>query len=111
MHDGLKSWAVPKLVPLKQDETRTDFDTEDHPVEYLQFEGIIPRGEYGAGTVMVWDIGTYEVIEGNYWKGTISIFLTGKKLKGEWSLQRLESEGEKTKWLLRKMSGNAKAIS
>ena len=111
MHDVLKSWAVPKGVPLKQDETRTAFETEDHPVEYLQFEGIIPRGEYGAGTVMVWDIGTYEVVEGNYWKRSMSIFLSGEKLKGEWSLQRLESNYEKRKWLLRKTNGNARTIS
>jgi len=111
MHEVLKSWAVPKGVPMKEGETHTAFQTEDHPVEYLQFEGIIPRGEYGGGTVMVWDIGTYEVIEGNYWKGSISLFLAGKKLKGEWSLQRLESEDEKTKWLLRKTNGNANAIS
>ena len=56
---------------------------------------MIPRGEYGAGTVMVWDIGTYEVIEGNYWKGRLSVFLNGKKLKGEWSLQRIESGGRR----------------
>lgn len=111
MHDVLKSWAVPKGVPLKESETRTAFQTEDHPVEYLQFEGIIPRGEYGGGTVMVWDIGTYEILEGNYWKGFISIFLSGKKLKGEWTVQRIESEDEKTKWLLRKTNGNAKPIS
>jgi bifunctional non-homologous end joining protein LigD len=111
MHDVLKSWAVPKGLPLRTDETHTAFQTEDHPIEYLQFEGIIPRGEYGAGTVMVWDIGTYEVIEGNYWKGSLSVFLSGKRLKGEWSLQRLETEDEKTKWLLRKTNGNATAIS
>jgi bifunctional non-homologous end joining protein LigD len=111
MHDVLKSWAVPKGVPLKENETHTAFQTEDHPVDYLQFEGIIPRGEYGGGTVMVWDIGTYEIIEGNYWKGFLSIFLFGKKLKGEWIVQRIESEGDKTKWLLRKTNGNAKPIS
>src|SRR5205814_7401282 len=111
MHDVLKSWAVPKGLPLKNNETHTAFQTEDHPVEYLQFEGIIPRGEYGAGTVMVWDIGTYEVVEGNYWKRSMSIFLSGEKLKGEWSLQRLESNYEKRKWLLRKTNGNARTIS
>jgi bifunctional non-homologous end joining protein LigD len=111
MHDVLKSWAVPKGMPLKENEKHTAFQTEDHPIEYLEFEGIIPRGEYGAGTVMVWDIGTYEIVEGNYWKGSMSIFVNGKKLKGEWSLQRLQSEDEKTKWLLRKTNGNAKAIS
>ena len=111
MHDVLKSWAVPKGIPLKEKETRTAFQTEDHPIEYLEFEGIIPEGEYGGGTVMVWDIGTYEIVDGNYWKGTLSIFLKGKKLKGEWSLQRLESGDEKTKWLLRKIHGNAKSVS
>jgi bifunctional non-homologous end joining protein LigD len=111
MHDVLKSWAVPKGVPLKESEIRTAFQTEDHPLEYLQFEGIIPRGEYGGGTVMVWDIGTYEMLEGDYWKGSVSVFLSGKKLKGEWALQRVDSDDEKTRWLLRKTNGNAKAIS
>jgi bifunctional non-homologous end joining protein LigD len=110
MHDVLKSWAVPKGVPLKENETHSAFQTEDHPVEYLEFEGIIPPGEYGGGTVMVWDLGTYEILDGNYWKGFLSIFLAGKKLKGEWTLQRIESEDQKTKWLLRKTKGNAKAI-
>jgi bifunctional non-homologous end joining protein LigD len=111
MHDVLKSWAVPKGIPSKEDETHTAFQTEDHPIEYLQFEGIIPRGEYGGGTVMVWDIGTYEILDGNYWKGSLSIFLTGKKLKGEWLLQRMGSDDEKTKWLVRKTNGDAKVIS
>src|SRR5204862_7801297 len=90
MHDVFKSWAVPKGVPIKEKETRTAFQTEDHPIEYLEFEGIIPEGEYGGGTVMVWDLGTYEIVDGNYWKGMLSIFLKGKKVKGEWSLQRIE---------------------
>ena len=111
MHDTLKSWAVPKGLPLKKNETHSAFETEDHPLEYLQFEGVIPEGEYGGGTVMVWDIGTYEILDGNYWKGSLSIFLSGKKLKGEWSLQRLDSENGKIKWLLRKVRADAKSIS
>ncbi|MBV9007593.1 MAG: non-homologous end-joining DNA ligase [Verrucomicrobia bacterium] len=102
MHDVLKSWAVPRGLPLKEGETHTGFQTEDHTVEYLEFEGIIPQGEYGGGTVMVWDIGTYEVVDGNYWKGALRVYLTGKKLKGEWMLNRLESEDKKTRWLLQR---------
>jgi bifunctional non-homologous end joining protein LigD len=87
MHEVLKSWAVPNGIPLKQNETHSAFETEDHPVDYLEFEGVIPRGEYGAGTVMVWDLGTYELIDGNYWKRQFSVFLSGRKLKGEWALE------------------------
>jgi bifunctional non-homologous end joining protein LigD len=111
MHDVLKSWAVPKGIPLTKGEIRTAFETEDHPVAYLEFEGIIPEGEYGGGTVMVWDIGTYELLEGNYWKGQLSIFLTGKKLRGEWTLKRTESADAKPKWLLTKTGADAKTIS
>ena len=96
MHDVLKSWAVPKGLPVKANETRSAFETEDHPVDYLEFEGVIPPNEYGAGTVMVWDLGTYEVIEGNYWKGRLSVFLSGKKLKGEWTLERTANDNGKT---------------
>src|SRR2546423_4452332 len=110
MHDVLKSWAVPKNLSLKEGETRTAFETEDHPIDYLEFEGIIPEGEYGGGTVMVWDIGTYEVLDGNYWKGSLRIFLSGKKLKGEWTLKRMEADEGKPKWFVVKTSGNAKAI-
>ncbi|MFL6499394.1 MAG: non-homologous end-joining DNA ligase [Candidatus Udaeobacter sp.] len=111
MHDVLKSWAVPKGVPLKANEVHSAFETEDHPVEYLDFEGVIPRGEYGAGTVLVWDIGTYEVIDGNYWKGRLSVFLNGKKLRGEWTLERTGNDNGKTKWICRKTGGDAKTIS
>ena len=111
MHDVLKSWAVPKGLPLEKGETRSAFETEDHPIDYLQFEGTIPESEYGGGTMMVWDIGTYEVGEGNYWKGQLSIFLRGKKLSGGWSLRRLKPENGKTKWLIEKIERDAKPIS
>ena len=103
MHDVLKSWAVPRNLPLKPGDVRSGFQTEDHPIDYLDFEGVIPQGEYGGGTVMVWDIGTYEVLDGNYWKGSLSVFLTGKKLRGEWTVTRTDEGGsEKTKWLIAK---------
>lgn len=111
MHDVLKSWAVPKGMPRKENETHSAFQTEDHPIDYLQYEGVIPREEYGAGTIMVWDLGTYELIEGNYWKGRFSVYLTGKKLKGEWTLERTGDDRGKTKWILRKTDGDAKPIS
>jgi bifunctional non-homologous end joining protein LigD len=111
VHDVLKSWAVPKGVPLKANEAHSAFETEDHPIEYLEFEGVIPRGEYGAGTVMVWDVGTYEVVDGNYWKGRLSVFFSGNKLKGEWTLERTDNGKGTTRWILRKTNGNAKPIS
>ncbi len=93
MHGALKSWAVPKGVPYALDERRLAMATEDHPLAYIDFEGVIPKGQYGGGTVMVWDIGTYELMEGNYYKGFMRIFLEGKKLNGEWELRR-ESGGK-----------------
>ena len=89
--------------------------TEDHPLEYLDFEGTIPKGQYGGGTVMVWDIGTYELIEGNYYKGLLHFYLAGSKLKGEWILQRFinakdEPDG-RDKWQLVKASGNTRGVS
>ena len=110
MHDLLKSWAVPKNLPLKEGETRTGFETEDHPIDYLEFEGVIPEGEYGGGTVMVWDIGIYEIQDGNYWKGSLTVYLSGKKLKGEWTLKRTDSDDGKPKWFITKTGGNARPV-
>jgi len=95
----LKSWAVPKGIPLAPGEKRLAVATEDHPVDYLKFEGTIPKDQYGGGTVMVWDIGTYQVLDGNYYKGKLKISLHGKKLKGEWALVKAASQGEKN-WLI-----------
>lgn len=75
--------------------------TEDHPIAYLSFEGTIPKGQYGGGTVMVWDIGTYNLIEGNVHKGHLKFYLSGKKLKGEWLLTRTrDDESGRPKWLM-----------
>src|SRR5215216_4914584 len=103
--DGvLKSWAVPKGFPTAKGERHLAVHVEDHPVEYANFEGIIPQGEYGGGTVMVWDVGTYEV-SGDapvraLHEGKLHLQLNGKKLRGEWTLVRTRSDDEKEHWLL-----------
>ena len=114
MHDVLKSWSVPKGPPFKKDERRLAMPTEDHPIEYLDFEGIIPKGQYGGGTVMVWDIGTYDLIDGNYYKGMLRVYLNGTKLKGEWTLQRFangKDDRDRDKWYLIKTDHNTRTVS
>jgi bifunctional non-homologous end joining protein LigD len=96
---ALKSWAVPKGPPYDLNERRLAMATEDHPMEYAKFEGVIPKGEYGGGTVMVWDSGTYELMDGNYWRGKLHVFLNGKKLKGEWILVKGDDrDGKQNTW-------------
>ena len=112
MNGVLKSWAVPKGPPYELGEKRLAMAVEDHPMEYARFEGIIPKGQYGGGTVMVWDIGAYDVMDGNYWQGKLHLFLHGKKLKGEWVLVRSgESDGKKQGWLLIKAGAPMKPLS
>lgn len=112
--DGvLVSWAVPKGPSANPADKRLAMQTEDHPMDYIDFEGTIPKGEYGGGTVMVWDIGTYNA-EGNTVKskdktilkkmlsdGNIKIELNGEKLKGSWHLIRMKGEDSR-QWLLMK---------
>jgi bifunctional non-homologous end joining protein LigD len=105
--DGvLKSWAVPKGPSLDPADKRLAMQVEDHPVSYFDFEGIIPSGNYGAGTVMVWDVGTWEA-QGDAHamldKGDLKFVLQGQKLKGSFVLARMRSRrpGSKgTEWLL-----------
>src|SRR5690606_29232770 len=104
--DGvLKSWAVTKGPSLVPGERRLAVHVEDHPLEYGSFEGTIPQGEYGGGTVIVWDRGTWEPIgdvHKGYAKGHLDFRLNGEKLSGEWHLVRMGAKrGEKKEnWLL-----------
>ncbi len=111
MYDTLKSWAVPKGPPYTTGEKRLAMPTEDHPLDYLDFEGTIPKGQYGGGTVMVWDIGTYELMEGNYYKGYLHFYLSGRKLKGEWQLIRSNREGDRQMWFLGKVRPSMRPVS
>ena len=106
MEGVLKSWAVPKGPSLDPADKRLAMQVEDHPVSYFDFEGIIPPGNYGAGTVMVWDMGTWEP-QGNgsemLHKGDLKFRLNGKKLKGDFALVHMKSRRPGTKgneWLL-----------
>ena len=106
----LKSWAVPKGPSQDPAEKRLAMMVEDHPVDYIHFEGVIPAGNYGAGTVMVWDSGTYQVLGqpdplAQLEKGDLKFLLHGRKLKGEFALVRMRSRRPGSKgneWLLLK---------
>ncbi len=111
----LLSWAVPKGPSTDPSVKRLAVPTEDHPLGYADFEGVIPEGEYGGGTIMVWDRGTYRnqneadeesyeppTIEEQYEDGHITIWLAGEKLQGGYALIRTGG-GKKPRWLLIKM--------
>jgi bifunctional non-homologous end joining protein LigD len=108
--DGvLKSWAVTRGPSLDPDEKRLAVRTEDHPLSYADFEGTIPKGEYGGGTVMLWDAGSWEPIKGksakDLEKGHLHFVLHGERMQGEWLLIRLKPRGKEKaeNWLLRKI--------
>ncbi|WP_371059511.1 DNA polymerase ligase N-terminal domain-containing protein [Rhodosalinus sp. 5P4] len=115
--DGvLKSWVVPKGPSTDPGEKRLALPTEDHPLDYADFEGVIPEGEYGAGTVLVWDTGPYENITEKedglrpmaeaIEDGHVLVRLHGEKLQGGYAFQRTGS-GEDARWLLVKMDDEA----
>jgi len=98
----MPSWAVPKGPSLDPKQKRLAMKVEDHPLEYAGFEGIIPEGEYGGGTVMIWDEGSYEPLDTDdpgaaLRRGELKFELSGRKLKGRWTLVRT---GGQRKWLL-----------
>ena len=109
----LVSWAVPKGLSTDPRDKRLAIQTEDHPLDYINFEGVIPKGQYGGGTVLVWDTGKYRNLrekkeEGNktlaqsLGDGLIEVWLEGKKLTGGYALKRIRS-GKKPQWLIIKM--------
>ena len=104
----LKSWAVPKGISLDPKVKRLAVLVEDHPIDYLLFEGVIPEGSYGAGTVIVWDTGTYETeedISEQFKRGKITFSLFGQKLSGKFKLIKIRSrEEEENQWLLMKLA-------
>lgn len=113
MDDVLKSWAIPKGPSTDPSDKRMAVNTEDHPVEYIDFEGTIPEDEYGGGTVIVWDGGSYENLREkkdsdgmsmseSFDDGKVEVWLKGKKLKGGYVLIRTGKKGS-DKWLFKKM--------
>lgn len=104
----LKSWAVPEGVP-KDGEKKLAIETEDHPLSYAKFHGIIPEGNYGAGTVEIQDSGTFEnlrkiTLEESYKEGKIEILLKGKKFNGKYALINTKFNKNPKNWLLIKMN-------
>jgi bifunctional non-homologous end joining protein LigD len=98
--DGaLASWAVPKGVPLEPGSQRLAVHVEDHPLEYATFEGEIPKGQYGAGQVEIWDHGTYEVLEEKK-NGGLTVRLDGDRLEGTWALVPAKLSGDPKNWLI-----------
>ena len=98
--DGaLASWAVPKGIPLEAGQRVLAVHVEDHPLDYATFEGEIPKGEYGAGTVEIWDRGTYELVEEKK-DGGLTVRLEGDRLRGLWTLVPAKLDGDPKNWLL-----------
>ncbi|MDX1609610.1 MAG: DNA polymerase ligase N-terminal domain-containing protein [Halofilum sp. (in: g-proteobacteria)] len=112
--DVLVSWAVPKGPSTDPRDKRLAIQTEDHPLEYADFEGVIPEGEYGAGTVLVWDRGKYRNLradkqdgggmdmQSSLEDGLVEVWLDGQKISGGYALKRID-DGERPQWLLIKM--------
>ncbi|MAG85936.1 MAG: ATP-dependent DNA ligase, partial [Flavobacteriaceae bacterium] len=107
MEGVLKSWAVPKGPSMNPKDKRLAIETEDHPVKYLDFEGTIPKGNYGAGEMQIWDKGTFKAaaktkdnLEEQWEDGNLKIVFTGSKIKGEFALVKTKRGDKKNQWLL-----------
>jgi bifunctional non-homologous end joining protein LigD len=106
---ALASWAVPKGVPLEPGTQHLAVHVEDHPLDYATFEGEIPKGSYGAGTVEIWDHGTYELVEEKP-DGGLTVRLQGERLRGEWTLVPAKLSGDPKNWLLVKKKASPSAL-
>jgi bifunctional non-homologous end joining protein LigD len=99
-----KSWAVTKTPSLDPAVKRLAVEVEDHPIEYGTFEGTIPEGQYGGGTVQLWDRGTWtsqtDDPEGDLKRGSLKIVMDGERMHGKWALIRMRDRGERHNWLL-----------
>ncbi len=96
---ALASWAVPKGIPREPGQRHLAVHVEDHPLEYATFEGEIPAGQYGGGTVEIWDHGTYELVEEKK-DGGLTVRLAGERLRGTWTLVPARLDGDERNWLL-----------
>ncbi|KTD64325.1 DNA ligase D, 3''-phosphoesterase domain protein [Legionella spiritensis] len=111
--DVLLSWAVPKGLSTAANEKRLAIRTENHPLDYADFEGVIPEGEYGAGTVLVWDKGEYEPIieedepektmEKALKDGSLKFKLNGQKIQGGYAMARINTEQDREQWVIFKL--------
>jgi DNA ligase D-like protein (predicted 3'-phosphoesterase) len=112
----LASWAIPKGPSLDPRDKRLAMRTEDHPMQYLEWEGVIPKGEYGAGPMIVWDRGVFENISKTrsgrqmdlaeaLEKGDLKLFFLGEKIRGPYALVRTSDPGDREQWLLIKKKG------
>ena len=99
LEGALASWAVPKGVPLETGQRNLAVHVEDHPLDYATFEGVIPAGNYGAGTVEIWDTGTFELVERKR-DGGLTVHLHGSRLEGLWTLVPAHLDGDPKNWLL-----------
>jgi bifunctional non-homologous end joining protein LigD len=97
---ALKSWALPKGPSMNPKERRLAIIVQDHPLDYADFEGTIPEGMYGAGAVVIWDRGSFEITGGNLHDGNLDIVLHGRILKGAFALVKMS--GKDTEWLFMK---------
>ncbi len=102
---ALASWAVPKGVPEQAGQRHLAVHVEDHPLDYADFEGEIPAGQYGAGTVEIWDRGTYELLEEKR-NGGLTVELHGERLRGVWTLVPAALDGDPRNWLLIRKDGD-----
>jgi len=101
-HDGvLVSFAIPNGLPEAPKDNRLAVHTEDHPLEYLEFEGEIPKGQYGAGTMRVWDRGTYEVLKWEPRK--LEVLLHGERVQGRYALFPIDKDEDPKNWMIHRM--------